>query len=221
MDKTILIGLSGQTERFQLDEDAYERLTRYLDRAASRLQDDPDRTRSWTTSSGRSGQARGPLGADDRLSPSPTSTASSSRSGRSTPDASRRRRGRRRATGRRRLRVQRASRSPACAPASPPTPRSRSTGCARSSSSGPSSRPASSGSSTSRMAFILPVAATREGRLPSSDRDRVCLPPRGSSSVGRAAAFQVSPCRALCSGLRIPARIGRNWLSLALCVTAQ
>ena len=43
MDKTIVIGLSGRTERFRLDEDAYDRLEGYLDRAAARLQDDPDR----------------------------------------------------------------------------------------------------------------------------------------------------------------------------------
>jgi phage shock protein PspC (stress-responsive transcriptional regulator) len=43
MDKTIVIGLSGHSERFRLDEDAYDRLQRYLDRAAFRLQDDPDR----------------------------------------------------------------------------------------------------------------------------------------------------------------------------------
>ena len=43
MNKTIMIGLTGHADRFPLDEDAYERLTRYLDRAASRLQDDPDR----------------------------------------------------------------------------------------------------------------------------------------------------------------------------------
>jgi phage shock protein C len=44
MDKTIVIGLSGHSEQFRLDQDAYDRLTRYLDRAESRLQDDPDRT---------------------------------------------------------------------------------------------------------------------------------------------------------------------------------
>jgi len=44
MNKTTLVGLSGQTQRFQLDDDAYGRLTRYLDQAARRLQDDPDRT---------------------------------------------------------------------------------------------------------------------------------------------------------------------------------
>ncbi len=43
MDKTIVIGLSGHPERYRLEEAAYDRLTRYLDRAASRLRDDPDR----------------------------------------------------------------------------------------------------------------------------------------------------------------------------------
>ena len=42
MDKTIVIGLSGHAAQFRLDEDAYERLSRYLDRAAVGLQDDPD-----------------------------------------------------------------------------------------------------------------------------------------------------------------------------------
>lgn len=43
MDKTIAIDLSGHAGRYRLAEDAYDRLARYLDRAASRLQDDPDR----------------------------------------------------------------------------------------------------------------------------------------------------------------------------------
>jgi phage shock protein PspC (stress-responsive transcriptional regulator) len=43
MDKTIVIGLVGHADRYRLQEDAYDRLARYLDRAASRLQDDPDR----------------------------------------------------------------------------------------------------------------------------------------------------------------------------------
>jgi phage shock protein PspC (stress-responsive transcriptional regulator) len=43
MDKTIVIGLNGHAAPFRLEEAAYERLARYLDRAASRLQDDPDR----------------------------------------------------------------------------------------------------------------------------------------------------------------------------------
>jgi phage shock protein C len=43
MDKTIVIGLSGHAERYRLHEDAYDRLARYLDRAASRLHDGPDR----------------------------------------------------------------------------------------------------------------------------------------------------------------------------------
>ncbi len=44
MDKTISIRLRGHVGQFRLEENAYERLSRYLDRAASRLQDDPDRT---------------------------------------------------------------------------------------------------------------------------------------------------------------------------------
>lgn len=44
MDKTNTISLTGHTERFRLDEDAYDRLAGYLDRAAGRLSDDPDRT---------------------------------------------------------------------------------------------------------------------------------------------------------------------------------
>jgi phage shock protein PspC (stress-responsive transcriptional regulator) len=43
MDKTIVISLSGHPEQFRLRDDAYDRLTGYLDGAASRLRDDPDR----------------------------------------------------------------------------------------------------------------------------------------------------------------------------------
>lgn len=43
MDKRIDIGLAGHPGRFDLDEPAYDRLNRYLDRAARRLEDDPDR----------------------------------------------------------------------------------------------------------------------------------------------------------------------------------
>lgn len=43
MDKTIMIGLTGHADQYRLDEDAYDRLTRYLDQAAARLHDDPDR----------------------------------------------------------------------------------------------------------------------------------------------------------------------------------
>jgi phage shock protein C len=43
MDKTIVIGLTGHAERYRFDQDAYDRLARYLDRAASRLPDGPDR----------------------------------------------------------------------------------------------------------------------------------------------------------------------------------
>ncbi len=42
MDKTIVIGLTGHANRYQLTEDAYARLARYLERAAGRLRDDPD-----------------------------------------------------------------------------------------------------------------------------------------------------------------------------------
>ncbi len=43
MDKTISIRLRGHVGQFRLEENAYERLSRYLDRAATRLEDDPDR----------------------------------------------------------------------------------------------------------------------------------------------------------------------------------
>ena len=43
MDKTILIRLGGHPTKYPLDEAAYDRLSDYLDRAARRLQDDPDR----------------------------------------------------------------------------------------------------------------------------------------------------------------------------------
>jgi phage shock protein PspC (stress-responsive transcriptional regulator) len=43
MDKSILIGLNGHPEQYRLEADAYDRLQDYLDKAASRLQDDPDR----------------------------------------------------------------------------------------------------------------------------------------------------------------------------------
>ena len=42
MDKTIAVALTGQANRYQLTEDAYGRLARYLERAAARLRDDPD-----------------------------------------------------------------------------------------------------------------------------------------------------------------------------------
>ena len=42
MDKTIVIGLNGHAGRYRLEEDAYDRLARYLDRAASRVQDDSE-----------------------------------------------------------------------------------------------------------------------------------------------------------------------------------
>ena len=43
MDKTISVNLAGHAQPYRLEQDAYDRLARYLDRAARRLQDDPDR----------------------------------------------------------------------------------------------------------------------------------------------------------------------------------
>lgn len=43
MNKTLLIGLTGHADQFRLDEEAYDRLSGYLDRAEVRLRDDPDR----------------------------------------------------------------------------------------------------------------------------------------------------------------------------------
>ena len=44
MEKTITIGLAGGPARYRLDEDAYARLSQYLERADRRLRDDPDRS---------------------------------------------------------------------------------------------------------------------------------------------------------------------------------
>jgi phage shock protein PspC (stress-responsive transcriptional regulator) len=43
MDKTIVVGLSGHAGEYRLDEEAHDRLTRYLDRAARRVPDDSER----------------------------------------------------------------------------------------------------------------------------------------------------------------------------------
>ena len=43
MDKTISISLTGHADRYRLDQEGYDRLARYLERAADRLRDDPDR----------------------------------------------------------------------------------------------------------------------------------------------------------------------------------
>jgi phage shock protein PspC (stress-responsive transcriptional regulator) len=43
MDKTISVSLSGHDEQFRVEEAGYDRLARYLERAETRLQDDPDR----------------------------------------------------------------------------------------------------------------------------------------------------------------------------------
>lgn len=42
MNKLIVVSLSGQAAQLQMEEDAYEALRRYLDRASSRLKSDPD-----------------------------------------------------------------------------------------------------------------------------------------------------------------------------------
>lgn len=43
MQKSIVVTLAGQATSFRLEEAAYDRLSAYLDRAAVRLRDDPDR----------------------------------------------------------------------------------------------------------------------------------------------------------------------------------
>jgi phage shock protein PspC (stress-responsive transcriptional regulator) len=43
VDKMIVIRLTGHDGQYRLEERAYDRLARYLDRSAARLQDDPDR----------------------------------------------------------------------------------------------------------------------------------------------------------------------------------
>jgi phage shock protein PspC (stress-responsive transcriptional regulator) len=43
MDKTIQITLAGHAGPYRLEEDAYDRLSDFLERAALRLHDDPDR----------------------------------------------------------------------------------------------------------------------------------------------------------------------------------
>jgi phage shock protein PspC (stress-responsive transcriptional regulator) len=68
MDKTIVVSLSGHGAQYRLEEDAYDRLVRYLDRAASRLQDDPDRAEVLGDLERSVGDRLGALvGSDDRL----------------------------------------------------------------------------------------------------------------------------------------------------------
>jgi phage shock protein PspC (stress-responsive transcriptional regulator) len=68
MDKTIVIGLSGHAERYRLHEDAYDRLTEYLDRAAARLHDDPERAEVLDDLERSVGDKLAALlGSDDRL----------------------------------------------------------------------------------------------------------------------------------------------------------
>ncbi len=54
MDKTIDISLGGRDQRFRLDEDAYERLSDYLDRLPPASGTIPTGPRSSATSSGPS-----------------------------------------------------------------------------------------------------------------------------------------------------------------------
>jgi phage shock protein PspC (stress-responsive transcriptional regulator) len=68
MDRTIVISLNGHVEGYRLQVDAYDRLAGYLDRAASRLRDDPDRAEvlgDLERSVGDKLQAL--LGSDDRV----------------------------------------------------------------------------------------------------------------------------------------------------------
>jgi phage shock protein PspC (stress-responsive transcriptional regulator) len=68
MDKTIVIGLSGHAERYRLHEGAYDRLTEYLDRAAARLGDDPERAEVLDDLERSVGdKLTALLGSDDRL----------------------------------------------------------------------------------------------------------------------------------------------------------
>jgi phage shock protein C len=68
MDKTISISLSGHPAQYRLNEDAYDRLARYLDRAATRLQDDPDRAEVLSDLERSVGDKLAALvGLDDRL----------------------------------------------------------------------------------------------------------------------------------------------------------
>ena len=68
MDKTIDIGLSGSDRRFRLNEDAYDRLARYFNRAEARLHDDPDRAEVVADLERSVGDKLGALlGSDDRI----------------------------------------------------------------------------------------------------------------------------------------------------------
>ena len=75
MEKTIEISLGGRAERFRLEQDAYDRLARYLDRAGARLPHDADRA-----------EVLGDLerAVADRLSAMPRRPGPGDRAGRST-----------------------------------------------------------------------------------------------------------------------------------------
>ena len=61
MNKTIMVGLTGHDEQYRLDEDAYERLSRYLDRSALRLQDEGHDDQAIAVRLGLAPAAVGPL----------------------------------------------------------------------------------------------------------------------------------------------------------------
>ena len=68
MDRTINISLGGHAKPYRLDEDGYDRLAQYLDRAASRLHDDPDRAEVLADLERSVGDKLAVLlGSDDRL----------------------------------------------------------------------------------------------------------------------------------------------------------
>jgi phage shock protein PspC (stress-responsive transcriptional regulator) len=68
MNRTMLISLSGHAKQFRLEEGAYERLAQYLDRAAARLQGDPDRAEVLGDLERSIGERLGALiGSEDRL----------------------------------------------------------------------------------------------------------------------------------------------------------
>ncbi len=68
MNKTITISLTGHAEQYRLEDGAYDRLRGYLDRATSRLQGDPDRAEVLGDLERSIGDRLAALvGADDRL----------------------------------------------------------------------------------------------------------------------------------------------------------
>lgn len=68
MNALRMIELAGHADPFRLDDPAYKRLAAYLDRAAARLQDDPDRAEVLADLEGSVGDRLAALlGSGDRL----------------------------------------------------------------------------------------------------------------------------------------------------------